>query len=743
MNKRQPIVISGMGAVTPYGAGIDRLWRGLLQGSSTISAMDLFDLGGLSCTQAGLIRKYPASLPVFDRSPRALRFAAAASLEALTHAGLWGKPELLAETALVTASNFGDIDTGEAAWVPPDLEEHDPTAAGQCAAGAPAAALAQAFHLGGVRVPIALSCASGAAAVAVAADLISGGVAKRVLAVGFDALSRFAWSGLCSLRTMTKEKIRPFDANRSGTIFAEGAGAVVLESASASLARHGGVEGWLCGWATGNNGHHLTAPAARGAGSYQVMREALEAAGFEPDKVDHINAHGTGTKANDLTETQAFYDLFGPRAAEIPVTSVKSSLGHTLGAGGALELIASVLTLAKGTIPPTVNYETPDPACPLKVVTAPCKGRFECVLSNSAGFGGCNAALVVTRHPSRSVTETADAEEVVVTGAGLVSALGVDRAECQAAWREGESACFPLGRFDYPDVEEPPEVGEVPEIDLQACGVTPKPYLDPASRYLLAACGQAMGEAGLDAASAAARQMGVAVGTAWGCCETAERFFEDYMRKGPRLVKPFLFPHTYANTAVSLAAMEWSLKGPHCNAVSGGSASGLAFASAVAALRAGRTDAMAAGGCDALSPTRFRANLRGAKVPLGEAAGAVILERRDAAEARGAKPLARVCGLGVAAEPASALERALAEAGLTPEAVGVWMPNAAFARYLQTRLPEGRFTCAETLCGDTAGAAFLLQLVLGMDETARGPVVVAVTDSAASVAVVLEALPRP
>ncbi len=480
MSKRQPIVISGMGAVTPYGAGVSRLWQGVLQGRSTISAMDLFDLGGLACTQAGVIRDLPASLPVFDRAPRALRFAAAACLEALTHAGLFGKPELLAETALVTASNFGDIDVGEAAWVPPDLDGHDATAAGQCAAGAPADVLALAFRLGGVRVPIALSCASGAAAVAVAADLIAGGVAKRVLAVGFDALSRFAWSGLCSLRTMTKEKIRPFDANRSGTIFAEGAGAVVLESASACLARQGAVEGWLCGWATGNNGHHLTAPAARGAGSYQVMREALAIAGLPPDAVDHINAHGTGTKANDLTETQAFYDLFGPRAAEIPVTSVKSSLGHTLGAGGALELIVSVLTMTKGTIPPTVNHETPDPECPLTIVTAPAKGAFACVLSNSAGFGGCNAALVVTRRqPAGAAAAAGDPGEAVVTGAGVVSALGVDRTECRAAWEEGESACFPLARFEYPDADEAPEVGEVPELDLAACGVTPKPYLDP------------------------------------------------------------------------------------------------------------------------------------------------------------------------------------------------------------------------------------------------------------------------
>jgi len=227
--------------------------------------------------------------------------------------------------------------------------------------------------------------------------VIGRGELERAVVIGFDAISRCAWSGLCALRTMTRDAVRPFDLNRSGTIFSEGAAALVVESADAARRRGATPLARLSGWATGNNGFHMTAPAPLGAGSAHVMREALVRAGAPPEAVGHFNAHGTGTKPNDVTEFQAMETVFGPRARSIPVTANKAILGHMLGAAGAVEAVISVLTLRHQILPPTPRFQTPDPECPVALVTAPQPAALRSVLSNSAGFGGCNTALLFDR----------------------------------------------------------------------------------------------------------------------------------------------------------------------------------------------------------------------------------------------------------------------------------------------------------------------------------------------------------
>lgn len=735
-----PVAVTGLGAVTPYGPGTDTLWQALLRGDSAISDMDLFDLGGIACTRAGVIRGYTPP-PGFENAPRASAFAAGACREALAQAGLLDAPAALAETALITASNFADIDAGEAALAP----SADAAAAPHCAHATPAAALADAFRLGGPRIPLSLSCASGASALATAAALIAAGHVPRVLVVGYDALSRFSWSGLCSLRTMTKDAVRPFDLNRSGTIFTEGAAALLLERADLPAARAAAPLALLSGWASGNNGHHMTAPAPRGAGSEYVMRQALACAGLPPAAADHINVHGTGTKPNDTTETQAIQDLFGPRAAAIPVTSVKGLLGHMLGAAGAVEAAVSVLSLRHGVIPPTGNLATQDPECPLDVVTAPRALPLACVLSNSAGFGGCNAAVVLTRPlslqlltPNSSLlTPLPVPLPVLITGLGVVSPLGTDAEENAAALQEGEPALFPLARFDLPERPEPPAVGEAPDPDLAACGVAPKPYLDRASHLFLAACGMALRDARLTPETLAATPAGILAGTAWGCAATAETFFADYILKGPRLVKPFLFPHAYSNTAVSLAAMEWSLKGPHENAAASATAAGLALVEAFDLLRAGRADLLAAGGVDALSATALRARAADAP-PAGEAAAVLILETPSAADARGARPLGRLLACRLAATPAAAAAAALAQAGLAPDALAAVYANAAARPAAADRFPGTPLNLPETLCGDVQGATAALHLAFALLARHDGPALILTAEPHTCTALVVE-----
>jgi len=383
----QRIFVTGMGAITPLGFSVNETWRGLLAGHSAIGPLDLFDLGGISCTQAGQIRHFtpPAAIPVADR---ATGFAVAACMEALAQASIFPnrnqEPGIrnVPPIALVTATNFGTLDHNASALV-----NEGPFAT--------ADRLATALNLTGPRATITLSCAAGAAGLAYAAGLIRHHRAARVLVVGYDAISRFAWSGLCALRTMTKDRVRPFDLNRNGTIFSEGAAALLLESETSCHDRPAAPLAELLGWGTNNNGFHITAPSPRGAGSALAMRQALRRASLTPDAIDHINAHGTGTKANDATESQAIADVFGAHAPRIPVTALKSSLGHMLGAAGTIEAVASVLSLREGVIPPTTNFETPDPECAVNlVIHRPREANLRYVLSNSAGIGGCNAAVI-------------------------------------------------------------------------------------------------------------------------------------------------------------------------------------------------------------------------------------------------------------------------------------------------------------------------------------------------------------
>ena len=727
MKRLHAVAVCGMGAETPYGHGVSCYWQGILEKRDAISAMDLFDLQGLACTHAGVIRTPPRLPPTLTApQPRSICFAAAAGWEALCQAGIESSPECLSETALVIASNFGMLDSGERALMPPGSPEESSAAARDIPPGHAAETLADALRLGGMRLSLSLSCASGAAAVAKAADLIAFGIVRRALVIGFDAHSRFSWSGLCALRTMTKERIRPFDLHRSGTIFSEGAAAVLLASDTDSRTRGLTPLAWISGWATGNNGHHLTAPAPRGAGSGQVMRDAIRAAGLPLEAIDHINAHGTGTRANDSTEAQAIADLFGARFDQIPVTSVKGAAGHLLGAAGTAELIASVLTLRQGIVPPIANLEQPDPDCPLRLVREPLTGDYRAVLTNSAGFGGCNAALVVTAapHPAGEPEPC----PVIISGAGILSALGIGREEVSAAWAEGESACFPLARLPW--AGEPPETGEVPDFDLAEFGVTPKPYLDAASRYLLAACGEALASGALNREQTARCRAGISIGSAWGCTETAQRFFADYVRKGPRLVKPMLFPHTYANTAISLAAMEWSLRGNHANLTSSHTASAWALVDALLSLRKGETDLMLAAGCEALSYPRLTQT--GDRVP-GEGAAALLLEREGA---RPLRRLAAIAGIGISAAPEQALAHALHEAGLREEQLSECFVEGNTELEILARTPKIR---ASALFGDTEGAAFAHALVLALDHLDKGPLAVAVADGSVTIICLLTA----
>ena len=393
------VVVTGLGVVSPLGVGVPAVWNALCRGESGIRDLTRFDTKDFPFTKGGEIRDFqmPAELAdAGDPTDLATQFMLTAAVEAVRDAGLPADASTRAATGVVLSTNFGGIHSVERVMA--DVSGRERAKAADFADflfQSCADRVADRWGFEGPRAVLSLSCASGTAALGYGMDLIRCGRAQAVLTGGYDAISRFAWSGLSVLRTMTKDAVRPFDRQRSGTIFSEGAAALLIEDADAARRRGARIYAEAVGYGANNNAFHMTAPAKEGAGSAAVMRMALADAGLRPEDVDHINAHGTGTKPNDVTETQAIKAVFGAHARQIPITSIKATIGHMMGAAGSLEAIASVLSIRDGVIPPTTNYRDPDPECDLPCVTNVKKEmKIGTVLSNSAGIGGCNAAVI-------------------------------------------------------------------------------------------------------------------------------------------------------------------------------------------------------------------------------------------------------------------------------------------------------------------------------------------------------------
>ena len=395
------LVITGMGAVSPIGTDTQTFWKALCNGKSGISNITRFDTEGFAFTKGGEVNnlKIPDEL-IHDKEniDPATALILTAAHEALTDSHLLKTDFERNSAGIVLSTNFGGIITGERILnhntpntTPNDIEEYSYMQA--------ATRIAAMANISGPRTTLSLSCSSGSAAIAHAANLICAGRAKIILAGGYDALSRFAWSGLSALRTMTKDAIRPFDKNRNGTLFSEGAGALIIEELEHAEKRGANIYAELTGWAFNNNAYHMTAPSKNGEGSAKVMEAALACGNINPNTIDHINTHGTGTKYNDITETQAIKTVFGKHAKQLIITSNKSETGHMMGAAGAVEAIASILSIQDEIIPPTINYEEPDPDCNLDcAVNTKREMKIQSVLSNSAGIGGCNAAVIFRKH---------------------------------------------------------------------------------------------------------------------------------------------------------------------------------------------------------------------------------------------------------------------------------------------------------------------------------------------------------
>lgn len=394
-SSQQRVVVTGMGCVTPLGNDVPTFWNRLISAQNGIARIEKLDTTGLRNETGGEVKD-------FDWEPygeegdcdEASQFAFAAAHEAIADAHLSDFD--LRETGIVFSTNFGGAASWESVSELASAGENDRELWQQFTLEHAADYTAKTLAIEGPRVTLSNACSSGASAIGLASDWLRGGRARRVLCGGHDSLGLSSLAGLSILRTISPDLCRPFDLNRNGTIFGEGAAVLVLETWEEAERRNAKVYAEVLGWAGNNNAHHLTAPDKEGQGLEAVMQAALQNAQISADEIDYISAHGTGTQYNDLAETQAIKKLLGERAPSVPVSSIKAATAHIMGGAGALEAIATVLAMQNQTLPPTLNYETPDPQCDLDYVpNAAREAKVLTALSNSSGIGGNNASVVL------------------------------------------------------------------------------------------------------------------------------------------------------------------------------------------------------------------------------------------------------------------------------------------------------------------------------------------------------------
>ncbi|HEY7139381.1 MAG TPA: beta-ketoacyl-[acyl-carrier-protein] synthase family protein [Methylomirabilota bacterium] len=392
------VLVTGLGIVSPYGAGRGAFWEGLAAGRCAIGPIGLFDTEGFRA-RVGAEVPGGATLPhVSSRRSRADRFALMAADEAVRDAGLT-RADLRPAAVIVGGIGGGMLEAESWFWRRERDGVDDPklrTALRTLLPFAHADVVARRYGTTGPKETVVLACSSGGAALGLAAELVASGEVPLALAGGVDAMTRICFMGFNALKLLDPEPCRPFARDRRGMSLGEGAGFVVLEGEAHVRARGAGAYAELCSYGLTTDAWHLTAPQPDGEGGVRAMAEALDRAGIPASAVGYVNAHGTGTSQNDRVEAAALRKVFDPDA--VLVSANKSLVGHAMAAAGALEAIGTVLTLVHQLVPPTANLSEPDPEIAFDCVPGVARpASLEYALSNSFGFGGQNLSLLFRR----------------------------------------------------------------------------------------------------------------------------------------------------------------------------------------------------------------------------------------------------------------------------------------------------------------------------------------------------------
>ena len=408
--KENTLVITGMGAVTPVGIGVDEYWRALIEGRCGVGPITRFDASALPVQIAAELKDFEPT----DFMPKSLartmdpfmQFAFAAAEQALADSGLAIESESDRVGIVMGTAMDGVTTVAQTQAAFDEGHRVGPRFVPMTIGNIAAAQIAIAHGIHGPSLTLNTACSAGGDAIMTAAMLLLSGEADAVLAAGGERiLCPIVVSGLSQAKALSRRNddperaCRPFDLDRDGFVIGEGGGALVIETEAHARARGAKIHAVLAGWANTSDAHHVTAPCPDGAGAAACMQRALRRAGMQPADIGYINAHGTSTPLGDKAETMAVKAVFGGRESAPPVSSTKSATGHLMGAGGLTEAIACIKAIQNGMLPPTLHLDTPDPDCDLDYVPNTARrADISAAMSNSLGFGGQNSSIILSRY---------------------------------------------------------------------------------------------------------------------------------------------------------------------------------------------------------------------------------------------------------------------------------------------------------------------------------------------------------
>jgi 3-oxoacyl-[acyl-carrier-protein] synthase II len=411
MSKRR-VVVTGLGVVSSIGIGVDEFATGLFEGQNGIDTITAFDSTDLPVHIAGEVRKFDPEKWMSPKEVRHLdrfvQFALAAADQAWTSSGMDVSKENVWRLGCIWASGIGglnEIERTHRLALEKGPRKINPFFIPKLMVNAGAGDIAIRFGLKGANFATASACASGNHALGVALRLIQYGDADVMICGGSEAtITLLGIGGFCALKALSERNddprtaSRPFNIDRDGFVVGEGAGAMVFEEYEHAVRRGARIHAEVKGFGMTDDAYHISAPIPEGTAAAEAMRLALADTGWPMDQIDYVNAHGTSTPLNDVMETRAIHDAFGPHAKKLALSSTKSQIGHLLGASGAVEAVVTVLALERQLAPPTINSINPDPACDLDYVPNKARPmRIHAALSNSFGFGGHNTSILFTR----------------------------------------------------------------------------------------------------------------------------------------------------------------------------------------------------------------------------------------------------------------------------------------------------------------------------------------------------------
>lgn len=412
--ERPRVVVTGMGAITPLGLNVKDTWQGLVEGRSGIGPITAFDASSYPVQIMGEVKGFDPGEYMDRKEARRMarfsQFAVAAAKMAVEDAALTIDESNAEDVGVVLGTGIGgglvEAEKAHLILLNKGMRRVPPLFVPSMMPNAAAHHVGCAFGIKGYTSTVIAACASGTQGIGEGARAIRDGSAQVVIAGGSEStVCELALAGICAMRAVSRRNddperaSRPFDGERDGFVSSEGCGILVLESLGHALDRGARIYAEVLGYGVTSDAYHVSAPDPQGAGSAMAMRKAIADAGVQPKDIQYINAHATATPIGDPAEVVAIKDVFGAQAYEIPVNATKSMLGHLMGASGAVEAIVTIMTIQEDVLHPTINQETPDPDCDLDSVPNEARSaRVDIALSNSFGFGGQNACLVLGRY---------------------------------------------------------------------------------------------------------------------------------------------------------------------------------------------------------------------------------------------------------------------------------------------------------------------------------------------------------